>query len=102
MFIFNGVFIFFCRNKYSSFKALTNVLNPHLAPNKRGRGRLVRDFCESDLTPKKYFDSLQLEKYNPFNLLMVDLNQKEYFYFNSAEGQGFDYKSYLIFHLEKI
>ena len=69
-------------------------MNPHLAPNKRGRGRLVRDFCESDLTPKKYFDSLELENYNPFNLLMVDLNQKEYFYFNSAEGQGFEDKSY--------
>ena len=61
----------------------------------------MRDFCESDLTPKKYFDSLELEKYNPFNLLMVDLNQKEYFYFNSAEGQGSKI-SLISFLLEKI
>ena len=38
----------------------------------RGRGNLVVDFCNGNMTADEYFKSLPLAEYNPFNLLMVD------------------------------
>ena len=70
--------------------ALTNVLTSVLEPNKRPRGRLVLNFCEGHDSAREYFENLDLDEFNPFNLLLVDVANDQYFSFNNTKAELVD------------
>ena len=74
--------------KSGRFAALTNYRDPSLQmENAKSRGVLVGDFLCSDQSPETYLMEVakKRERYNPFNLLVGDLEQLCYFNKLTAE-----------------
>ena len=74
-------------NRNGRLSALTNVLVKNISLRSLPRGRLVIDFCSSMDSAQTYFDSLKRAQYNPFNLLLLDIQKAECFAFNNSDGK---------------
>jgi len=78
-------------SKNGKLAALTNHLTPKITSNMKGRGNLVVDYCkDQSLSSKNYFDSLALDEYNPFNLLLIDFVTNDVKVFNNIDKQLID------------
>merc|ERR1712131_482955 len=78
-------------SKKGKLAALTNHLTPKIISNMKGRGNLVVDYCKNEsLSSEEYFNSLALDEYNPFNLLLIDFIANDVKVFNNIDKQLID------------
>lgn len=78
-------------SKTGKLSALTNHLTPKIKSDMRGRGNLVVDFCKNkELSITDYFQTLPLDEFNPFNLLLIDFNKNDLKVLNNIDKQLID------------